>query len=105
MAQVLTSEFITRFWPIVEDMIPSFTRHPYQCEEAFFLAHTLFKRLAETKIEFLDLDKLIKAWGILLVQHECVEVSSSHTARFVFTETNVLRLLDIPKASILSSKD
>jgi ubiquitin carboxyl-terminal hydrolase 34 len=36
----------------------------------------LFKRLAETSIEFLNLEDLVKQWGGLLLNHSCQEVRS-----------------------------
>jgi ubiquitin carboxyl-terminal hydrolase 34 len=74
---VSTSDFLVQFWPLVQSLIPSASRYAYQCEEVFLLAHTLLKRLAETTIESLKLGELVNSWGIILIQHKCIEVSLS----------------------------
>jgi ubiquitin carboxyl-terminal hydrolase 34 len=60
---------------MIASLIPEAVLHPYQCEEIFTLANTLFKRLAETSLEFLNLEDLVKQWGALLLSHTCREVS------------------------------
>ena len=62
------------FWPMIASLINEAVLYPYQCEEIFSLAHTLFKRLAETSSDFLDLEDLVKQWGGLLLNHSCQEV-------------------------------
>ncbi|EHL01413.1 putative ubiquitin carboxyl-terminal hydrolase FAF [Glarea lozoyensis 74030] len=32
------------------------------------------QRLAETSLDFLDLEAFVKSWGALLIQHKCIEV-------------------------------
>lgn len=60
---------------MIASLIPEAVHHPLQCEELFSLAHTLFKRVAETSLDFLDLEDLVKQWGALLIGHVCVEVN------------------------------
>ncbi len=62
---------------MIDSLINEAVLYPYQCEEFFSLAHTLFKRLAETSTEFLNLEDLIKQWGGLLLNHSCQEVCST----------------------------
>jgi hypothetical protein len=40
------------------------------------LSHQLFKKLAETSIDFLNLDELIGQWSALLLSHTPNEVGS-----------------------------
>jgi ubiquitin carboxyl-terminal hydrolase 34 len=61
------------FWPLVAELIPAATINAQQCEETFSLALALFKRLAETSLEFLNLEDLVKQWGGLLLSHTCAE--------------------------------
>lgn len=76
LAQVSTTSFVVAFWPMIDSLINEAVLYPYQCEEFFSLAHTLFKRLAETSTEFLNLEDLVKQWGGLLLNHSCQEVRS-----------------------------
>jgi ubiquitin carboxyl-terminal hydrolase 34 len=61
---------------MIESLIIEAVLYPYQCEEIFSLAHTLFKRLAETSTDFLDLEDCVKQWGGLLLNHNCQEVGN-----------------------------
>jgi len=74
LARVSTTDFIVAFWPMVAAMIPEAVLLSHQCEETFSLGLTLFKKLAETSLEFLSLDDLVKQWGSLLLSHDCTEV-------------------------------
>lgn len=49
------------------ELIKRVREHPYQCEELFTLAHALFKRLAETSLEFINLDDVVRQWSALLL--------------------------------------
>lgn len=49
------------------DLINGVGEHPYQCEELFSLALTLFKRIAETSLEFINLDDVMRQWTSLLL--------------------------------------
>jgi ubiquitin carboxyl-terminal hydrolase 34 len=75
LAQVSATSFVLAFWPMIASLIPEAVLHPYQCEEIFTLANTLFKRLAETSLDILNLENLVKQWGALLLSHSCREVS------------------------------
>jgi len=59
---------------MVASLIAEATKHPYQCEEIFGLAHTLLKRLAETSADFLKIEDCVKHWGGLLLNHDRQEV-------------------------------
>jgi len=56
------------------DLITEAVREPFLCEETFHLALTLFRKLAETSLEFLNLDNLAQQWGALLFSHTSREV-------------------------------
>jgi hypothetical protein len=85
---------------MVESLVSKATRYPQQCEEAFLLAHTLLKRLAETSIDFLDLEAFVKSWGALLIQHKCIEVTNSAFNDIQLMDDRLKhRSLDSPKAS------
>ncbi|RDL38126.1 Cysteine proteinase [Venustampulla echinocandica] len=73
LAQVSTMSFVVEFWPMVATLILEAAHQPLHCEEIFFLGQTLFKKLAETSLEFLNLEDLVKHWGSLLLSHECNE--------------------------------
>lgn len=62
------------FWPMVESLVAEAVVYPYQCEEIFSLAHTLFNRLAETSTDVLDLEDIVTQWGGLLLNHSIQEV-------------------------------
>jgi ubiquitin carboxyl-terminal hydrolase 34 len=64
---VSSTEFAVAFWPMLVELIKRVREHPYQCEELFTLAHTLFKRLAETSLEFINLDDVVRQWSALLL--------------------------------------
>ncbi|KAK2624650.1 hypothetical protein QTJ16_005843 [Diplocarpon rosae] len=74
LAQLSTSRFVAAFWPMVAQLIPRAIHNPLQCEETFNLSLTLFKRLADTAIQELNLEDLVKEWSNLLLSHRCVEL-------------------------------
>ncbi len=74
LARVSTTDFLVAFWPMVAALIPQAALKPQQCEETFSLGLTLFKKLAETSIEFLNLEDLVRQWGSLLLSHPRREV-------------------------------
>jgi len=59
---------------MVADLVTEAVHEPFLCEDTFHLALTLFRKLAETSLEFLDLDDLAKRWGALLLSHTSREV-------------------------------
>lgn len=77
LARVSSIDFSLAFWPIVSALIPEAIRLPQQCEETFALCLSLFKKLAESSIDVLKLNNLIKEWGSLLLPHDCSEVCGS----------------------------
>ncbi|KAH6668875.1 ubiquitin C-terminal hydrolase-like protein [Halenospora varia] len=74
LAQVSSTDFSIQFWPIVASLILEAEQQPEQCEEIFLLGASLFKKLAETSIDFLDMNDLIQSWGKMLLSHECKEI-------------------------------
>ena len=74
MAQVSNGTFVLAFWPMVAALVPIAVHHPRQCEDTFTLAQTIFKILAESSVDLLKLDDLLKQWGALLLSHGCTEV-------------------------------
>jgi ubiquitin carboxyl-terminal hydrolase 34 len=73
LAQVSTTSFVIAFWPMVAALISEATQNAAQCEETFSLSLALFKKLAETSLEFLNLEDLVNQWGALLLSHSCAE--------------------------------
>ena len=59
---------------MVVGLIPHAVKQPQTCEETFTLCHQLFKKLAETSIDFLNLDERISQWSALLLSHTPNEV-------------------------------
>jgi ubiquitin carboxyl-terminal hydrolase 34 len=76
LARVSATEFAVAFWPLLAALIPIAVNQPHQCEETFALSHQLFKRLAETSLEFLNLDEFVREWGSLLLSLPSREVFS-----------------------------
>lgn len=76
LARVSTTEFAVAFWPMVATLIPLTIHHHLQCEETFQLALALFKKLAETSLEFVSLENLVKQWATLLLAHRSNEVKT-----------------------------
>ncbi|KAG9232040.1 ubiquitin C-terminal hydrolase-like protein [Amylocarpus encephaloides] len=74
LALVSSTTFMMDLWPMIVALIPETMTQRQNCEEAFYLANTLFKRLAETSIDFLNLGELVRQWGQLLISHKCIEV-------------------------------
>ncbi|TAQ90895.1 hypothetical protein B7494_g771 [Chlorociboria aeruginascens] len=74
LAQVSPVDISTAFWPMIAALISQAIQYPQQCEETLALALAMFKRLAETSIDFLNLDELVRGWGGLLLSHTCVEL-------------------------------
>ncbi len=66
--------FVQGFWPMVARLLMEAVHQPHQCEETFYVAENLFKRLAETSLESLDLETFVREWGQLLLVHTCIEV-------------------------------
>lgn len=62
---------------MVATLIPMTAHYPQQCEETLSLALTLFKKLAETSLEFISLDDVMRQWGSLLLSHNSKEVAIS----------------------------
>lgn len=83
LARVSTTEFSVAFWPMVVDLVILASQHPQRCEELFSLALTLFKRLAETSLEFINLEDVVRQWSsLLLYAPSSREVRNSFTAPF-----------------------
>lgn len=59
---------------MVVALIPHAVKQPQTCEETFTLSHQLFKKLAETSIDSLNLDELVGQWSALLLLHTPNEV-------------------------------
>lgn len=95
-------DFSLAFWPIVSALIPEAIRLSRQCEETFVLCLSLFKKLAESSIDVLKLDNLVKEWGSLLLSHDCTEVCGPGT--YWSMSLTLLRLSASPTALIWSLK-
>ena len=74
LAKVSATEFTVAFWPMVRDLIPNAVTQPQTCDETFTLCHQLFKKLADTSIDSIDLDELVHQWSELLLSHTPNEV-------------------------------
>lgn len=67
LARVSTTEFSVAFWPMIVDLILQANQHTQRCEELFNLALALFKRIAETSLEFINLEDVARQWTSLLL--------------------------------------
>jgi hypothetical protein len=52
---------------MILELIQQVGQHPQRCEELFGLALALFKRLAESSIELVNLDDVVRQWTSLLL--------------------------------------
>lgn len=61
-------------WPLLNDLIPKAVKRPDRCEETLALALLIFRKLADTSIESVDVESCLLRWGALLVDHTPQEV-------------------------------
>lgn len=52
---------------MIVDLILQANQHTQRCEELFNLALALFKRIAETSLEFINLEDVARQWTSLLL--------------------------------------
>jgi ubiquitin carboxyl-terminal hydrolase 34 len=69
------------FWPLLADLIPQAVVQPRQCEEILSVALHVFRKLADTFIESVDIESCLVKWGALLVGYEAQEVGWIMRAR------------------------
>jgi len=69
LARVSATQFAVAFWPLLCTIICVVEQYPTQCDELFHLSENLLRKLADVSINALELDKLLKSWGSLLVSH------------------------------------
>ena len=74
LAGVSATDFTVAFWPMLVALIPDAVKQPQTCEETFALSHQLFKKLAETSLNTLNLMDLVGQWSALLLSHTPNEV-------------------------------
>jgi ubiquitin carboxyl-terminal hydrolase 34 len=73
LSSLSTTEFAMTLWPILYDLVPQAVMHPQKCEEALSVTLLVFRKLADTSIDSVNVEKCLTRWGSLLVQHECRE--------------------------------
>ncbi|RWA14040.1 hypothetical protein EKO27_g1099 [Xylaria grammica] len=70
---VLAIDFAELFWPIILELLPQAASRPQKCEEFFYLASHLTKKLIQNDSSSLDLPSCIKTCGDLLLSHTSTE--------------------------------
>jgi ubiquitin carboxyl-terminal hydrolase 34 len=61
-------------WPLLNTLIAQAVMQPEKCEETLSVALLVFRKLADTSIESVDVENCLLSWGSLLVQHKSQEV-------------------------------
>jgi hypothetical protein len=61
-------------WPLLNDLIPQAVMQAQKCEETLSVALLVFRKLADTSIESVDVESCLLGWGSLLVKHKSQEV-------------------------------
>ena len=73
LSSLSTADFAMTVWPLLYDLVPRAVMHPEKCEEALYITLLVFRKLADTSIDSVDLEKCLTRWGSLLVQHDSRE--------------------------------
>lgn len=60
-------------WPLLERLVPKAVLQPQRCEETLTMALLVFRKLADTSIESVDVEGCLLGWGSLLVEHKSHE--------------------------------
>jgi hypothetical protein len=66
-------------WPLLNELIPQAVMQPQNCEEALSVVLLVFRKLADTTVESVDIEGSLLRWGSLLVQHKSREVISAES--------------------------
>jgi ubiquitin carboxyl-terminal hydrolase 34 len=66
-------DFSMALWPILNDAISQAVKIPHKCEETLSLALQIFRKLADTSIESVNIEECLLRWGNLLVEHSSME--------------------------------
>jgi ubiquitin carboxyl-terminal hydrolase 34 len=62
-------------WPLLNALISQAVMQPQKCDETLSVALLVFRKLADTSIESVDVESSLFGWGSLLVQHKSQEVN------------------------------
>jgi hypothetical protein len=62
-------------WLLLNDLIAQAVMQPQMCEETLSVALLVFRKLADTSIESVDVETCLLSWGSLLVKHKSQEVN------------------------------
>ncbi|KAI9742649.1 MAG: Ubiquitin carboxyl-terminal hydrolase 34 [Claussenomyces sp. TS43310] len=73
ISNVSSVEFANFFWLSLAELIPLATKLPGRCEETLSLALHVFRKLANTFAEQVDLTHYLLQWGSLLAEHKSQE--------------------------------
>lgn len=68
-------DFSMFFWPLLADLIPQAVMKPQNCEEILSAALHVFRKLADSFIESIDIQSCLLKWGELLANYKAQEVS------------------------------
>jgi len=74
LSSLSTTDFAMALWPLLNTLIAQAVIQPEKCEETLSVALLVFRKLADTSIESVDVENCLLSWGSLLVQHKSQEV-------------------------------
>jgi len=72
-------------WPLLNTLVAQAVLQPQKCEETLSVATLVFRKLADTSIESVNVESCLLSWGSLLVQHKSQEVFG---VKGIFSELN-----------------
>ncbi len=60
-------------WPLLNELIPKAVMQPQKCEETLTVTLLVFRKLADTSIDSVDVESSLLRWGSLLIDHKSQE--------------------------------
>jgi ubiquitin carboxyl-terminal hydrolase 34 len=97
LSTMSTIDFSMFLWPILVDLIPHAVKIPVKCEETLSLALQIFRKLADTSVDSVDVQGCLINWGTLLVNHTSHEVSKGSPNTTIFS-LNLAQIVGRPDA-------
>ncbi|KAI9815552.1 MAG: hypothetical protein M1827_002686 [Pycnora praestabilis] len=92
MTKVTAEEFASFFWTILATIIPETINHQSTSEQFFQVSLAVFRSIAESSRDDLDLEEYIRLWGQLLMDHEHEEYVGRESVDFIILGfTNLLK--------------
>jgi ubiquitin carboxyl-terminal hydrolase 34 len=73
LSTLSTIDFASAFWPLLNKLVPRSRYHSDRCDEALSVVLVVFRKLAGTSVDSVDLNACLTAWGGLLAAHKSQE--------------------------------